>query len=900
MLKKYTLLLVLIIQCLVFQLPAAPVNNLNVDNGLSNNFIHTVFQDSDGFIWIGTETGLDRYDGVSVKSYALRFNPPLKGAVQSIAETAPGNLILGTSWGAFIYNFRSNKIKAFDFGVQGIDVRAVALDKAGTIYFGTDKGLYKLSHVPRLVSDYPVIAFAKNDKQEVYAVSDNKLMLISSGDLKPFHLNIPSVKSACFSGESLFLGTISGLYALDVKTNEIKAVGDFKNISVLAVSEVGKGVLYTGTDNFGLIKYDLKTGKQEQLQHNTNGLSSNSIYAIYHTQGVLFSGTFDHGLDIIPLKTASKFHTVDILTKTGSTVRSQYIDSNGFRYLGTRDGHFICLDKNGKILYNINSGFQSRVITTIAAYPGNDNLLLVGTFGDGIQLFDKLKRRFCKLTYEGSVKNARVYKFLTFNNNEIWIATLNGLIRYEVKSGNISRYDLQVACGSNELFSLTSDEKNNIWIGAKTGICYFDTKNLKVSQSAELNKYRYQCSSVYRDSKNNIWFCFNKGGVLKINNKAQPEIWLTKEIMIPENAPSSVIEDNHGRIWIGSSKGLFVLNNLNEIHSFGREDGLEGMNICPESALMDDNGKLWWSNEFGLISFIDNNKSVNNYLPNLQLNSLVVNGSDYDPDTLDFVQKKSGNEYEIRLKGKSKNNVGFGFTALSYVFPHKNRFFVRLLGSDSTFVSLPVGQNAVSYNNLATGAHFLEVIAANNDGIRSTEPLILKLVISPYFYETAWFVLLLILAGSLVLVYFTRHYIRLMRSRLTQQFSEIKRNRQQTPLLKIPENKGNDIISSLKQWMETDKAYLNSELRQADVADAISCQVHELSQVLNVQLGQSFPDFVNNYRINEFLYQVKQPESDKYTLTAIAMQCGFSSKSSFLRAFKKVTGMTPSEYLRGN
>ena len=94
--------------------------------------------------------------------------------------------------------------------------------------------------------------------------------------------------------------------------------------------------------------------------------------------------------------------------------------------------------------------------------------------------------------------------------------------------------------------------------------------------------------------------------------------------------------------------------------------------------------------------------------------------------------------------------------------------------------------------------------------------------IEKIFFVPLAFVLLLILAGSLVLVYFTRHYIRLMRSRLTQQFSEIKRNRQHTPLLKIPENKGNDIISSLKQWMETDKAYLNSELRQADVADALA------------------------------------------------------------------------------
>jgi ligand-binding sensor domain-containing protein/AraC-like DNA-binding protein len=909
MCNKITVFLVLVFQSVVWQLFAAPIHNLNVENGLSNNFIHTIFQDSEGFVWIGTETGLDRYDGVSVQSYARRFHMPLKGAVQSIAESAPGQLVLGTSWGAFCYNVRSNHIQSFDFGVQGIDVRAVAVDKNGLLYFGTDKGLYRMNksnesgikRLPARMAAYPVVAFVKNNEEQVFAVGEHTLMRLSPGGFMPEALQIPAIKSAVFSDGRIYLGTIAGLYSFDIKTKDLKAVAGSEHMLVMSVCGAGKGMIYAGTDNNGLIAFDTHTGKQEQILHKPNvrpGLSSNSIYAVYHTQDVLFAGTFNHGLDIIPLQNATKFSTIDFLVKTGSSIRAQYIATNGLRYLGTRDGHFLCMDASGKILFNIATGFHSRVITTITAFPGNENMLLVGTFGDGVQLFDLKKRRFSALTNESLLQNARVYKFLSVKGNEIWIATLNGLFRYGIENGSVRRFDLLEACGSNELFAMDADAAGNIWIGTKTGVCYFDTHTQKATQPAVLEKYRYQCSSVYTDSKKNIWFCFNKGGVLKINRKAEPDLWLTNEILIPENAPSSVIEDRQGRIWIGSSKGLFVLNERNELHAFGQEDGLEGMNICPESALMDADAKLWWTNEFGLISFIDNEQARNSFLPNVRLNSFVINGTAYDPDTLTFVEKVADMEYKIRIKGKNNNNIGFGFTALSYVFPHKNRFFVRMQGVDSTYKALPGGQNVIFYNKLGAGTYTLEVLAANNDGVRSKEPLVLRFVVDPYFYETAWFVFLLILVGGGVLLYFTRHYIRLMRNRLSEQFSEIKRNRQQTHTLKIPETKGNDIIAALTQWMETEKAYLNPELRQADVADALKCQVHELSQVLNVQLGQSFPDFVNSYRVEEFLIRVTQPESDKYTLSAIAMQCGFSSKSSFLRAFKKINGMTPTEYLR--
>jgi AraC-like DNA-binding protein len=138
-----------------------------------------------------------------------------------------------------------------------------------------------------------------------------------------------------------------------------------------------------------------------------------------------------------------------------------------------------------------------------------------------------------------------------------------------------------------------------------------------------------------------------------------------------------------------------------------------------------------------------------------------------------------------------------------------------------------------------------------------------------------------------------------VKSKLISQLDELKQKQTSPASLKITEQKGNEISDVLLKYMSEQKPYLNADLRQADVAAATGFSVHEISQVLNVQLNQNFPDFVNSYRVEEVKKRMLTDDAKKYTLTAISMQCGFSAKSSFLRAFKKATNMTPSEYFKG-
>jgi AraC-like DNA-binding protein len=112
------------------------------------------------------------------------------------------------------------------------------------------------------------------------------------------------------------------------------------------------------------------------------------------------------------------------------------------------------------------------------------------------------------------------------------------------------------------------------------------------------------------------------------------------------------------------------------------------------------------------------------------------------------------------------------------------------------------------------------------------------------------------------------------------------------------DNRYFELMPVLIDYMNSEKPYLNPRLRQADVAAALGITVHELSQLLNNRMHLSFPDFINGFRVQAFKERIKEDDWHKYTLIAVAMQCGFSSKTSFIRTFKKITGMTPSDYLR--
>jgi AraC-like DNA-binding protein len=160
---------------------------------------------------------------------------------------------------------------------------------------------------------------------------------------------------------------------------------------------------------------------------------------------------------------------------------------------------------------------------------------------------------------------------------------------------------------------------------------------------------------------------------------------------------------------------------------------------------------------------------------------------------------------------------------------------------------------------------------------------------SPFFIG---FIVLLLLSGSYLIV----KYIQKLQQESKRDY--IPQKLEKYKGIKIPEDESARIIAELKRYMEEKKSYLNAELKLADLAHEINFPVHEISQVLNQDLHQSFYDFVNKYRIEEVKNRMADKTYEKFTIIAIAEQCGFNSKTSFYRIFKNETGKTPADYLK--
>lgn len=901
------ILLTCIYPCMYGALPEIH-HHLNIESGLSSNYVRTITNDSQNFIWIGTDVGLDRYDGKSLTSYAKRFNPQLKGAVQSVIRIDEQTMVVGTSWGAFEFNIANNTTTDIDFKQKALDVRQVFRASDNKIYFATNNGLYRLTNNVdtekiSLTGNAPVSlrSMVEDKNKTLWVAGENGLFKIESATKIQLFLKDTNIKCLLLADEQLFLGTETGLMIFDIDTHTASKNTELSNSSIQCLVINNLSHLFVGTDNNGVKAYEHNNGLLKKTTLYDDALkkigSKNITTLLCDASQLLWVGTFESGVTLAHLNYQTKFQTYPLIPE----IRSLFISPEKEMFIGTRQGGVVRVNSDYQVTRTYGNTphqhFHSKIITTIYPHPIDKDLLLVGVFNGGISILNKKTGIISDLSPDRFFKKTSVYKISAYNNNELLIASLSGLVRYNLNTNKFNIINTTETVGCNELFTLAADTQNRLWLGTKTGVCYYSLSDNTIIQPEACKPYQFQCSSVLADSRGNIWFCFNKGGVLKLNGDLKDELWLTSAIGMPENAPSSLIEDKDGNIWIGTSKGLFRVNTQNQVLRFGYEDGLTNINFRPELAATDWNGRMWWSNDDGLVSYIKDHNAINTTLPKIALTHLFINGVKLNIDTLAFVNKSSTNTYSIYIKGKRNNNLDIEFAALNYINAHKNQYSYFLENTDNGW-SEASNNSTKQLNNLRPGTYHLKVIASNNDGIWSEEPTVVTIVLHPHFYESTWFSLILILTGIILLLLAARKYSSVVRLKIATQLADMKRNQQKTSILKIPEERGSEIKDKLLTQMHNEKLYLNPELRQADVATAIGCSVHELSQVLNTQLLQNFSDFINSYRVNEVKQRMLTDEARKFTLTAIAMQSGFNAKSSFIRAFKKATNMTPSEYFK--
>jgi len=223
---------------------------------------------------------------------------------------------------------------------------------------------------------------------------------------------------------------------------------------------------------------------------------------------------------------------------------------------------------------------------------------------------------------------------------------------------------------------------------------------------------------------------------------------------------------------------------------------------------------------------------------------------------------------------------------LSYSVSQANIYEYMLEGYDKDWKT-QIGNDEASYYRLPAGKYTFRVRNPNDNTLESIVSIVIVRDIKEVLIPI---ILLLLVIISAIMFYSNR---KLAIGKLKEKFTKEKYVHS-----KIGETEVKKVTKQLETYLKTDKPYLNPGLKQSEVAKKLKISSSELSQILNQFLGTNFSDYVNKYRIEEFVEKARDKSSLKYTLTALSEQCGFSSRSSFFRAIKKHTGQTPSEFLK--
>lgn len=903
---KFQFVLTLFI-CLAMQvLEAAAISvtdyySITTSEGLPSNTIGAIKKDSSGFIWLGTGAGLCRFDGCEIKTY-----PVLAGDdIWSIEELDTDTLLIGTVSGFKYFSRKTNEVFVLD--IPSTIVKAIKKIDDRRFLAGTEAGLFLVDkHTPRqilldsgLSPCNHITSIIREDKDVYWFSTADGLGRIDVRTMKPVIYRMKDALSntnffICLTriGNQIYLGSFNkGVFRFDMSDKKFTKVDGFEHNLIMTIEAQGNQ-LFVGTNGQGLKIMSLTDGSIEIASHKEkirNTISSNTITSFLYDNGIQWVGTQFGGVSYTPSTKArffcyskNDFYTADY------KVRSFYMFPDGNKLIGTRAGLFHVSEKCGTVrkysLENHSSKLRSNIILFINKV---DDKILIGTYGGGMHVFDEKTLQLGDLSEEEPFLYGCFFHFTQDKAGHLWIASQEGLYQSTADGHILKKYDtMNSLLTTNAVFYVYADSMDRLWIGTKFGLFLMDIKSGKLRTDCFGTPITDEVKCIIEDSHKDIWVC-SRSGLYRIGEDLQVADHFTKENLLPDDQVMSILEDRQGNYWIATCEEVVKYTPSENKHcTYQMQNEIDDLDFN-NAVVMFADSTVWWTNEGGLIYTSEKNISVTKKLAaNPTITSCYVGDVEYD---FPYMDQSRG----IVLP-ESGNSIRFKFSNLDYSLPNANVYEYRLEGYDKDWIKQN-GVNEVTYKDLPSGKYVFKLRVPDGDVM--TEQQTVVVVRKSYSFLIGLFLVAVLIA--ILIVYFSSKIWKLKR-RMTNERIILSTVKEQGKAKKtvLPEVKVNSLLDNLLSYMENEKPYLSAKLNISDVSMKLDCTEIELSQLLNNHLNVNFSNFINTYRVNEIKHRLNQDNLSKYTLKALSEQCGFSSKTTFYRVFKNVTGMTPLEYCK--
>ena len=795
-------------------------NNINIEQGISQSTIEDIFQDSEGYIWLGTNDGLNRYNGYEFKIYNYEeyqnsishngitditedkygniwvntvsgvnkinkktekisnyteINGKIKeDSTTEIIVTKDNNILVGTYEGLNIYNAKEDR---FDIileqkdGILSSCIYSIDEDINGNIWIGTELGLNKLSKDFKVLETYT----SESEIYNIFCDDENGFVWAGSDS--------------------------SGLLKIDTKTKEVKQyINNIEDLNSLPANQVGaiirdsKGNLWVGTTN-GLARYNEKNDSFDVYKnkvYDKNSLVYNDVRSIIEDrEGVLWVGTYS-GISIFDTESSIKYYNAgldDGYLLSENMVHGIYEDDEGYLWVGSRTKGVNIIDRENNTSKSIsmenNNVIQSNSINDITGYK---DFIFVATDA-GVLKINKKENTIQNYNLEDGLIGENVKDIFVCDKNYLWIGSTNGLNLLDIENdkiidmtdyvdeGSYVRYVYQGQDGSYYIGFLRDGGLGIIEPNSKETKYYKNIPNDKTSISS--NRVRY----INEDSKGNIWIGTSYG-----LNKYDPKTKVFKRYTtsdgIANNTIYGVLVDDNDNIWVSTNKGISQIDTKNNtVNNLSVTDGLQGNEFNGNAAFKSKSGELFFGGINGLNAFYPEDVNSINNKSKVIFDGFKVNDKDY----LDINGLKFGNNTE---------NIKIKFFTPVYSSNKNISYEYELIGSNSSKATTK--ENYVIYNDLLPGKYTFKVRAVDSRGDISDSETIEFSIKYPFWMSPIACFIYLVIAILFIInnKYKLKYLDRLVKSR-TKELEEqmIKNEELYNNNIKIEENKNKYLVN---------------------------------------------------------------------------------------------------------
>jgi ligand-binding sensor domain-containing protein/signal transduction histidine kinase/DNA-binding response OmpR family regulator len=767
-------------------------NDPSDSNSLSDNFIRCIYEDRHHHLWVGTTNGLNRLNREknNFTRFKHRDNDPTSlslNLVTSLAEDRSNHLWVGTFGGGI--NLFDEKKQAF------IHYGAAPLQAVG-------------SNQNKNITDNRVNALFADHAGNLWVATHNCLNLFNTRDssFTPFRndraITNPSGNTiTCIQEDrrgNLWLGTEDdGVFLFDPIQNGFtrfahsdKNPASLGNNMIKSLLVDKKGRLWVGCINGGLNLFDPSKNlffNYKNEPGNSSSLSQRTVSALWEDhQGNLWIGTHRGGVNVFS-QAMEKFNLYRQESASSSLsyndVRAFCEDHDGNIWIGTDGGGLDLFSRDKHIFqhyrydpFKDNSLGSDAVLDVMRDREGR---IWVSTWGGGLNLMDKSTGHFIRYQNNPKDSNSISSNFVqkTFEDYEgyIWVATYyGGLNVFDPKKNiftQIKDPSGKTSLSGKNIVSILEDMEGHIWIGTDDGglNCFYETTR-HFTHYFNTDEKMPDLRVLFVDSKNRLWVG-QKGLFLfdPIRNNFRK---YTVKAGLANEFIKGITEDGQGNLWIATSNGLTRFNpEANSFKKFNTGDGLQGLEYEANACLKSRDGEMFFGGINGFNSFYPGNIKTNPFIPPVYItgfqifNQKINPGEKGSPLSADITLTK-----EIILSYK-QSSFSFNFAALNFTIPENNEYAYKLEGLDKDW-NFVGKEKKSSYTNLDPGDYTFRVKASNNDGLWNEEGAAVKIIITPPFWKTAWFTILLIAAALAALYFLYKFKTRLKLKELEERKRE--------------------------------------------------------------------------------------------------------------------------------